>query len=539
MKTWRRTSTVAIVVLLGMISTSAFLKAQDTEYLPGRPTSATTVPVERGFINLADGNLHLEIPLGSFKGRGALSTNLRMVYDSMIWHGVTTVSGSKQWQPTNIPNSMGGWRFVSSSPANFSSGESTTSICGTGYDSAIQYGPFYFGDLQGTSHTFPFITIENPSPESGCTDPQYADTPTGSGYAIDGSGYYGVVTNYNELTIYDRTGAQVWANGVDKQTDSNGNYNDDTGDDLGRVLVPSVTTSPDGNTTYYNVLTTYGSTEQYSVTTETIQLHTHFLSDSVGSDFQGTMTVVQSIGLPDGSSYSFTYEEGNYGELSSVTLPHGGTVSYLYQSGLNGTRSGEAVPPRWVSSHTGSNGTTTFSIIPSNCPGGIGQLGPCPVQHNYLTRNGSTTDYHFSLQGNSGYFNDFVYYHTGDQNSGVVRTVAKTYHFDTPCPATICGSAGGYLWPNLATVAEVFNDSLMTKYTSYDYSTPAAGIPTTVKQWDYYTSSPSSTPPYAPSGSPRPRDRYDPRIQCKRGTSAHRGHGLRFFRSTRANNARL
>jgi hypothetical protein len=36
----------------------------------GRPTFTTPSPVEMGFVNLANGNLHLEIPLGSFRERG-------------------------------------------------------------------------------------------------------------------------------------------------------------------------------------------------------------------------------------------------------------------------------------------------------------------------------------------------------------------------------------------------------------------------------------------------------------------------------------
>ena len=66
------------------------------------PTTAVTVPVERGFINLGNGNLHIEIPFTSYKGRGALSTNLRMVYDSMIWHGAQLrieVNGSRTTSP--------------------------------------------------------------------------------------------------------------------------------------------------------------------------------------------------------------------------------------------------------------------------------------------------------------------------------------------------------------------------------------------------------------------------------------------------------
>jgi RHS repeat-associated protein len=509
MNGWIKRFASLFLAIAGTIVFGRAAVAQSAEYDAGAPTTAVTVPVERGFVNLVDGNLHIEIPFTSYKGRGALSTNLRMVYDSMIWHGAPAPSGSgNQWQPTNIiPTSMLGWRFVSS-PQGFISPNETnaSSPCSSAPNGVILIGPVQWTDGMGATHTFPITTTEITYPISGCTDPNYTDNPSGTGYAIDGSGYYAVLANYDQITIYDQNGTELATNpdtGTDLQVDSNGNYSDDTGDDLGRVLVPSVTTSSDGNTTYYNVLTTYGKTEQFSVTTETIQLNTNFLADSVGSDFHGSMTTVASIGLPDGSSYGFTYEDGTYGELSGITLPQGGTVTYVYQSGLDGTRAGETVPPRWVSSHTGSNGTTTFSIIPTNCPGGIGQLGACPEQHNYVTRSGITTDYSFSLEDESGYFNDFIYYHSGDVSSPIVRTVAKTYNFDGLCPVSVCQGHPGYLYPNVATVADVFNDTMLAKYTSYTYSPSSAevGLPTAVKQWDYYTSSVGSTPPYAPTGA--------------------------------------
>src|SRR5436309_1811256 len=39
-------------------------------YSTGSPTFATSEPVENGFLDLSNGNLHVEIPLGSFPQRG-------------------------------------------------------------------------------------------------------------------------------------------------------------------------------------------------------------------------------------------------------------------------------------------------------------------------------------------------------------------------------------------------------------------------------------------------------------------------------------
>src|SRR4051812_38004514 len=81
----------------------AFAKPAEAQYTTaaGTPTFSTAMPVEMGFTNVANGNLHIEIPLASFPQRGSLQYNARLVYDSLIW----TISNN-QWSPTNIPNSM-------------------------------------------------------------------------------------------------------------------------------------------------------------------------------------------------------------------------------------------------------------------------------------------------------------------------------------------------------------------------------------------------------------------------------------------------
>ena len=51
----------------------------------GNPSFGVNVPVPNGYINIANGNLHLEVPLATHKQRGALALNERLIYDSRIW----------------------------------------------------------------------------------------------------------------------------------------------------------------------------------------------------------------------------------------------------------------------------------------------------------------------------------------------------------------------------------------------------------------------------------------------------------------------
>src|SRR5712692_9266098 len=98
-------------VRLLLICTSVFLfpAASRAQYLlqTGSPTFTNAEPVEMGFINVANGNLHIEIPLASTPQRGSLPYGARLVYDSRIWQ----TSGSV-WSPSNVSLSRTCWRFV-------------------------------------------------------------------------------------------------------------------------------------------------------------------------------------------------------------------------------------------------------------------------------------------------------------------------------------------------------------------------------------------------------------------------------------------
>jgi hypothetical protein len=85
-------------------------QAQNYVYATGSPTSSTQIPIENGFINVNNGDIHIEIPLAVHQQRGRLQLNERLVYDSRIWKiALNPSTGGNWWQPTNVPNSMGGY----------------------------------------------------------------------------------------------------------------------------------------------------------------------------------------------------------------------------------------------------------------------------------------------------------------------------------------------------------------------------------------------------------------------------------------------
>src|SRR3972149_3748509 len=105
-------SFIAVILLLGFGTP----KADAQSYLQnvGTPSFTTSLPVENGFFNLSNGNLHLEIPFASYPQRAGRQYRAALVYDSAIW-----APGSSAWTPTNVTTpagapSWGGWRLITS-----------------------------------------------------------------------------------------------------------------------------------------------------------------------------------------------------------------------------------------------------------------------------------------------------------------------------------------------------------------------------------------------------------------------------------------
>lgn len=99
----RKFATVPLC-LLSVLAGKQQLGAQNYVYAVGYPSFTTQIPIENGFINVNNGEIHLEIPLAAHTQRGGMQLNESLVYDSRIWHIV--YNGTYSFQPTNVPNSM-------------------------------------------------------------------------------------------------------------------------------------------------------------------------------------------------------------------------------------------------------------------------------------------------------------------------------------------------------------------------------------------------------------------------------------------------
>jgi RHS repeat-associated protein len=467
-----------------------------TSYLQqiGPPPTDATVPVELGSIDLTNGNLHLEVPIASFPQRGGQGFEAKMVYDSRIWLGAywATTPGVWSYRPINVGDghgnpSMGGWRMVINRD-NTASGWGATPINGScnnelGANSFNRLTAFAWQGPDGAVHTWQSLYTEQDFGTQTCPD-AYGDTSAAAGYADDGSGFYLLVTNYQNLTVWSPDGNQVYP--IFK--DTNGNYfsNDASGnviDTLGRV---PITKTISGNNIFYDVLNAQGTRSRYTVTTESIAVSV--------PNYSTTLTVVQSITLPNGTNYQFSYDSGgsgdNWGGITSITLPSGGQVTYGYTT-YTDAWSYVASTNRWVTSRTSGGGNWHYT------PAVIGHTLAVADQQTTVTRpSGDYAIYKFHADCQLGPFKNKE---IDDYNAGGALLKQEFIDFSPD----FCTQPGSESKPvevasipiRITTIINNGNGGSLATKTEYDYTnSPSAGNPTKVSEWSFYTGTAPASP---------------------------------------------
>jgi RHS repeat-associated protein len=360
---WRKVLAISIFSMT-FLACAHPARAQNYFYEYGIYPWSNPVPVPGGYVDAANGNLHIEIPITSLAERGQVPFVASMVYDSHIW--VQEASGSSSlWAPANP-----GWRLVTSgSPGGASYVSQQAGVCETDVNHKIVITPWYkyvnWTWQAPDGRIIPFNTV------STLVDPCGGSVLTSSGLASDGSGYQMYVTGAFSATVYAPSGLQAYP----EVKDTNGNYYSsannysDVKDTLGRT---PITTSVNGSTTTYAVLNSQNTTYNYVVTWETIPVSTSFGQSGVTECTTNcTITVVEKIELPDTTTYQFTYDQGatgtHYGTLTQMTLPTGGVISYTntnYKDGWNNQNL------YLTSAAVTGGGTWTFApvVTTSGCP---------------------------------------------------------------------------------------------------------------------------------------------------------------------------
>ena len=459
-------------VLAFALSLASTSPAQTYLNATGIPTFATASKVESGLLDLSNGNLHLEIPLASFSQRAKATLTAKLVYDSRIWQVVNDA-----WQPTNNSNSLGGWRLVTTvDPGAVTQTLTSTSCNGSQVIQAWQ--AFIWTDPIGTQHAFPITTTQNQ-----CTG---SNTTSGDAYATDSSGFHMYVVNYTSATVVAKDGTQMYPS----YKDTNGNYftADGNGNVIDTLNRTPVTKTVSGSTTYYDVLNSQGATSRYTVTTTTVNVNTSFGQSGV-TEYSGSFTAIQTVSLPDGTSYSFSYDSGTtsgfYGELSSMTLRTGGQIQYGY------TNFSDAYGNinRWLTTRIAS-GTWTYTpqVLTTCSPGTTG----CEQQVTLTKPSGDQRVYTFTL--NNGAWATQIQVYTGNAGTGtLLRTIAKDYDFSNACPISGCfGNA--YIRLIRTTITDPIPGGSISRKAENTYDSIYYGNISALKEWNYYSGSPAAAP---------------------------------------------
>jgi RHS repeat-associated protein len=456
----------------------------------GAPSFAAPEPVELGFVDASNGNLHLSIPLGSYPQRGTSQPQaITLEYDSNMWSPAVE-GGTLTWEISDVQPGwvLGGWYY-------------STQVSGVTDVSLSQgcYTDVSWTDKNGTAHIFHLNYSDYGT--SGC--PSTAD-----GFASDSSGYHMYVTGapvheiglsgYPPDGIYAPDGTLVAPSLYNSQgnpiisEDSNGNYMSLDNqyanivyDTLDRPIFSGCSVCGPNPT-----VSTSQGTAQYSLSRATINVNTNFQQSNV-HETSTTLTVIRSLTLPDtaGSTYYFTYDcdestgpacgspsgqSAYYGDLIGITLPTGGKVSYSYTtfSDAYGNKS------RWVNSRSAVNGNWSYTPkVLSTCSST--QVN-CRQQTTVISPTSTTV---YTLQLNNGAWPTTII--SEDLQGNVQSTVTNTWDFSQPCATINCyGNSFIRLLSQQTTVPSANGN--LTKQTQYTYDSPQQGNRTAIKEWGYY-----------------------------------------------------
>ncbi len=447
-------------------------------------------PAEMGTVDAASGNLHLEIPLGSFPQRGGSPSLVpRIIYDSHIWT-LPTDGTSHVWTPTEFVFALpfGTWSFDEGGSQGIWGGPRTGQGCNDDYVS---------WDQSGVQHWFNIPGTWNGSQCSG-----------GTAYAADSSGFQLRQTAWGSgvtahVSLYAPDGTEVYSSDLDKvgiaAKDSNGNYLgltvagspefpgawDPVIDTVGRKVVDTV----NGNPTILRVLNAQGGTSTYVVNLDNVPVKTNFGQSGIAECTTNCIVeVITSIALPDGTSFSFLYDcdsssghaacnspagqSAYYGLLTSMTMPTGATVTYGYSNFKDAIGN----VGRWLTSKYTSG--QQWSLYPS--------VTSSTTQQVTVAKPDASQDViAFTVDASGGTWPTQITSYDA-YGATLLSTVKNTWDFSVACTLNLCGGRGHQDVRKLSTSTTLpVPGGSITKQTTYSYDSPQKGNVTAIKEWRY------------------------------------------------------
>lgn len=214
-------------------------------------------------------------------------------------------------------------------------------------------------------------------------------------------------------------------------------------------------------------------TSNYVATTATQNYHTAFAQSGI-TEASGSLTAITKLTLPDGSSYSFTYDSGtgagNYAQLSSMTLPTGATIQFGFANFFDAFGNVN----HWVISRT--SGGQTWYYTPSvvtSCT-----TSNCWQKVDVQKPSGGHAVYNFFLN-NGAWVSNVQYTSSNAQNI----TVQSTY---STCGT--CGPTSNIVKQTETTILSPYPyvaGKDITKTVTYTFSDPTNGLVGQIDESDY------------------------------------------------------
>jgi RHS repeat-associated protein len=324
-------------------------------------------------INIGNLNAYFSVPVLSKPGRG-LSFYYNLAYNSSIWAPLSA-SGTHAWTP--VLN--WGWTADTDAQTGYASDAIVLANSCTYEGHKVMYevwGDFVYHDIYGTAHPFLGVEVSNNPTCSGVPSSNAGTATDSSGYqlAVNSPGS-GVAIKVTSAAGKVYTAPYLSMSGVGSTVDSNGNTisinsSNQIVDTTGNAILTVSGTAPSPKT--YTYTDTSNTSRSVTVNYSSYSVETAFGCSGVSEFGPTSEYLISSIGYPDGTSYSFTYEptpgvSGKVtGRLASVTLPEGGVIEYNYSGGNNGiecTDGGTATLTR-VMPNDPVTPTTTYTRTP-------------------------------------------------------------------------------------------------------------------------------------------------------------------------------
>jgi hypothetical protein len=322
-------------------------------------------------INRGNLNVHLSIPIFSKSGRAGSNFGLALNYDSLVWAPASS-SGLSTWSPA----ANWGWTTVSNAEFGYVTYEIDTRSCLLHGIEEVDfiYSQFVYHDRTNHAHAFSFGFT------TACGGSGFP--PGTATYAVTDNSGYTIYRNGSNFTAFTKTGEQYAVqavpqfnglptnpvSGVGTYTDTNGNQISASSsgvftDTLGTTALTVTGAGTPASPVLYTYTDPTGASQSVKVNYSASTVTTNFGLSGTTEYSEANIPLVSSIVYPDGSQYSFTYEQtpGSSstftGRLASVTLTSGGKISYVYTGGYNGIETDGSTSGL---KRTTSDGTTSY-----------------------------------------------------------------------------------------------------------------------------------------------------------------------------------